>query len=777
VRRVAAHVVLLCLSLSGLGCDAVWGITSLTIAPSQGDAGDSGEGGQADAPATFSPTRIAAGTTADYTDSFGNVWSKDAYFTGGTPFVGNPPLAIRLTNDPGLYNSQRYGDQAASFDYTLPVPNGSYVVTLYFAENDFSMPGQRRFDVGINGNSVLTEFDIAATTHGKLIPTVQSFPVMVGTGEVGIHFSAGSAQNPMVNAIEIELPPGTPPAPSKGFVSPDFFGMGFGAPGVDAWPPFYVSSFRAWDWSCKGDACQSASWAAIETARAVYDWTTVDAQLADVTAADPTAHIVWTFGGVPGWANGNQSASTPPSSLQDLYDFVQAVVSRYKGRVTDYECWNELDIDWGGSLAQMATICMNVQSIVHTTDPSARVLTPSVSGLGAAGTMQAYFEAGGAAYADVFNVHGHPAFTMPTRPEQVAYFASQMGALGKYYMPNAPFFVDEGSYGDAAAVATSQQPPFVAVYHALLASAGVGLSQWSLYDAPTDGSGAPLWDGDTTALGLGASGVAYRELEKWLIGATFTRPVVRQAGTNGVSNTAAAGATPGTPGTPPSKWSVYAPDSSNGITSEIVATGTEGAVPYIDWRVYGNATAGAKTYTQLTMQTPGAITTKPGETWTVCVDVRMVSGSLDAQGILVQANGFDSGGSYTETFFANPIEPLAKVPLGQQVHCASGSVGNASTTTVTPLVSVDYDVGSAFDVTLRIGAPAMDNATIWSGTITRPLPSGYQADIVWDAAGGPTPWQTTRSFARTGQGQSFPVQGGSVTLNNAPILLENVAGP
>ncbi len=778
---------------SPAGCNAVWGITQLSIDPSSvlpgGDGGDAGEAstgpdgnpdGSLDAvspdAAPFAPIRVAAGTTTDYVDSFGNVWSQDQAFSGGTVFAADPPLPIRLSDDPALYNSQRYGAGGSSFDYSFSVPDGSYVVTLYFAENDLSKPGQRVFNVAIDGNPVLTDFDIVQTTGGMYIPVVESFPVTVTTGQIAIHFSPGSAQNPMINAIEIENPT-KPLPPPKGYVAPSFFGMGFAAPGVDTWPAFYVASFRAWDWTCAAGGCQSATWAAIETSRGVYDWSTVDAQLAAVTAAAPAADVVWTFGAVPGWANGNQSRRAPPQNLQDLYDFAQAVVSRYKGRVQDYECWDQLDTGWDGTVAQMATICKNVFGIVHATDPSARVLTPSVSSLSGSSVLQSYLDAGGGAYADVFNTHGYPVYQMPTYPEQVAYFASQMSALGAYYMPNAPFYVAEGGYGTTASVAGDLEPPFVAIYHALLASGGVGLSEWSVYDSPAGSTATgPLWDAEATPIGLNPSGVAYRELSKWLVGATFTKPIARQAGTNGVRNAVAAGAVAGTPGTLPTNWFLNAPDTANGISSEVVGTGVEGGIPYLDWRVYGTATTGASLYTQITMEEPGQMPTTLGEQWTECVDVRMIAGSLDAQGISLQGNGFGMG-SYTETFLYASIEPFAKVPLGQQVHCASAAVGNAATTSVTPLVSVSYAVGGAFDVTLRVGAPLMDSGSIWLGTISRPLPPGYQADIAWDAAGGPTPFPTSRAFVRTNQAALSAVQGGTVTLTNAPILLESVQGP
>ena len=45
-------------------------------------------------------------------------------------------------------------------------PGGSYNVRLDFAEIFFASPGQRVFNVAINGAAVLKNFDIVATTGG-----------------------------------------------------------------------------------------------------------------------------------------------------------------------------------------------------------------------------------------------------------------------------------------------------------------------------------------------------------------------------------------------------------------------------------------------------------------------------------------------------------------------------------------------------------------------------------------------------------------------------------
>ena len=106
------------------------------------------------------PVRIVA-QEHSYTDEEGRLWSPDRYFSSGRLATNVPP--IDGTSDPGLYSSYRFGH----FDYAIPVAEGSYAVTLYFAETYFGAKnpgkvgeGARLFDVYCNGAALLRNFDI-----------------------------------------------------------------------------------------------------------------------------------------------------------------------------------------------------------------------------------------------------------------------------------------------------------------------------------------------------------------------------------------------------------------------------------------------------------------------------------------------------------------------------------------------------------------------------------------------------------------------------------------
>ena len=65
------------------------------------------------------------------------------------------------------------------------MPNGDYTLNLLFA--DYYGPGQRRFNVSVEGQQVLTNFDISAEA-GVNTALVKSFPVTISDGKLDMAF-------------------------------------------------------------------------------------------------------------------------------------------------------------------------------------------------------------------------------------------------------------------------------------------------------------------------------------------------------------------------------------------------------------------------------------------------------------------------------------------------------------------------------------------------------------------------------------------------------------
>lgn len=124
-------------------------------------------------------------------------WFEDRWYSGG--YTTSTPWAIAGTTDDALYQNIRY---SSSFGYSIPVPNGDYTVTLKFAEIVKSGPGQRTFNVAIEGTTVLQNFDVYAEAGGKFIALDRSFVATVTDGTLNVQFS-GVVYFAMVSAIEV----------------------------------------------------------------------------------------------------------------------------------------------------------------------------------------------------------------------------------------------------------------------------------------------------------------------------------------------------------------------------------------------------------------------------------------------------------------------------------------------------------------------------------------------------------------------------------------------
>ncbi|MGA3024870.1 MAG: malectin domain-containing carbohydrate-binding protein [Bryobacteraceae bacterium] len=149
--------------------------------------------------------RIAA-RPSPYTDPGGKTWEPDNFFVRGRQ--ARHPLSEAARDLPELLRSERYGN----FSYSIPVPPGSYTLTLYFAETLFSPlapslfcrgPGCRVFDVSCNGTSLLRDFDIYQS-GGAFRPVVRKFSGLRpnGQGKLLVSFSS-SINYAEVRALEV----------------------------------------------------------------------------------------------------------------------------------------------------------------------------------------------------------------------------------------------------------------------------------------------------------------------------------------------------------------------------------------------------------------------------------------------------------------------------------------------------------------------------------------------------------------------------------------------
>jgi poly(3-hydroxybutyrate) depolymerase len=146
------------------------------------------------APGTIVAAINAGGAAFTATD--GTPYAADSAFAGGDTQVSNVDLGN--TDDDALYNDWRWGN----FAYHVPVYPGVYHVELHFADTYNTAPGQRVFDVAIEGTAVLQDFDIIAAA-GTNTALVRTFDVNVADGVLDIALANGSAGNARLDAFRV----------------------------------------------------------------------------------------------------------------------------------------------------------------------------------------------------------------------------------------------------------------------------------------------------------------------------------------------------------------------------------------------------------------------------------------------------------------------------------------------------------------------------------------------------------------------------------------------
>ncbi|HEX8531267.1 MAG TPA: malectin domain-containing carbohydrate-binding protein, partial [Cytophagales bacterium] len=132
------------------------------------------------------------------------LFAADDQFSGGTVSALDTG-AVANTPEDALYRTLRFGP---SFAYHVPVPNGTYDLTLHFNETywGYRVPGgirSRRFHVNVEGARALTNYDIFNRAKGAMRAVQETFRVSVTDGTLDIDFVKGAADYPAVAALEV----------------------------------------------------------------------------------------------------------------------------------------------------------------------------------------------------------------------------------------------------------------------------------------------------------------------------------------------------------------------------------------------------------------------------------------------------------------------------------------------------------------------------------------------------------------------------------------------
>jgi hypothetical protein len=296
-----------------------------------------------------------------------------------------------------------------------------------------------------------------------------------------------------------------------------------------------LSPNRHWpDIPIGGVRTAGVSWAAIEPESGKYDWSSLDNWVAQAKAHD--VDVTYVILNTPQWAStrpnekcnrGRIGCAAPPKT-EAWKEFITTLSSRYRGKIANYELWNEPNADgyWTGSPDEMVKLASIAYPIIKANDPAATVVSPSPSSTGWPTPydewLDAYLGAGGGKYADVIAWHGYLGRTnVPAEaPEKlVEQIRSVRSVMAKHGVESMPLWNTEGGWGkDSQLPDKEEQAAFLARWYLIQFTHGVSRAFWYQWDNPEWGT---LWresEGPTEAA------AAYSEVTKWLNGVTASTP-------------------------------------------------------------------------------------------------------------------------------------------------------------------------------------------------------------------------------------------------------------
>ncbi len=293
------------------------------------------------------------------------------------------------------------------------------------------------------------------------------------------------------------------------------------------WASAPFGALRLWD--------NGTAWSQIELAKGEFKWDNIEDSLANAESKGMT-DIMLVLGTTPEWAAQEVNpedypqpgAASAPKNLADWDDWVTEVVTRYKGRFSSYQIWNEANLTnfYNGTPQEMAEMTKRAYDIIKTLDPEALVIAPSPS-LRLTKAFDRFYPEYLAAIAelgwpvDVFAIHSYPAADGDPVARGALIKVAQ-AALTAAGAPDLPLWDTELNYGLAGPgplpkqeITGANAAGFVVRTYIDDLRYGIDRSYWYIWSLrPYDLLGVQAYAGSDGEQGFFA-------LNNWVTGATY----------------------------------------------------------------------------------------------------------------------------------------------------------------------------------------------------------------------------------------------------------------
>ena len=323
--------------------------------------------------------------------------------------------------------------------------------------------------------------------------------------------------------------PGSP-VPKGTVIPASMFGMHVMNLEYGNFPSIPVGSLRLWD--------NQTSWSSIEKTQGNFDWTNLDAAVA-TGQRNGVSDFLMVLAGTPAWATDDPSAggiagvlpgaAGMPRDFSWWDNWVTQVVTRYKGRINNYQVWNEANLSTfsTGSPQEMADLTKRAYDVIKRIDPGANVVAPS-TGTRLGGPFKKFYLPYLRALKDrgwpidVFAAHTYPSALGQTK-DRAALAKSYTAMLRSVGAPNKPIWDTENNFGLAGPGGANPEQDIEGtvaadwVAETYLDALRLGFSRvyWYRWTTGYDDMWGIQMYSDT------AGATSFKTLESWIVGATF----------------------------------------------------------------------------------------------------------------------------------------------------------------------------------------------------------------------------------------------------------------
>lgn len=210
------------------------------------------------------------------------------------------------------------------------------------------------------------------------------------------------------------------------------------------WPTAEVGSLRTWD--------AKVRWADLQPAPDTWNFSRLDILVNG--AAQRKIEVLVPLGMPAAWASSRPQEpsayglgeAAPPARLEDWERYVRTVATRYKGRVTAYEIWNEPNLPrfFSGSPQELVRLTCAAQRTIKLVDPNAIIVSPAALGDYGVVWLDKFLAAGGG---NCFDVLGYHFYNKHKDPEtHIVIFKSIRDTEHKYGSATKPIWNTEAGW-------------------------------------------------------------------------------------------------------------------------------------------------------------------------------------------------------------------------------------------------------------------------------------------------------------------------------------------